>query len=678
MRLVLDRRTLPSLALLATLLAPARASGQTHSDTDLLSMSLQDLSQVKVFTASRHVEDAREAPSSVTVISAEEIRRYGWRTFSDALNSVRGFYTSYDRSYSSVGMRGFMRPGDFNTHVLLLINGHRINDNVYGSAYIGTEFPLDLDLIDRIEVVRGPGSSLFGTNAIYGVINVITRTAGTQNTGEVSGDVASFLTRSGRLTGSATHGRLSALVSGSLYDSAGHSSLFFPAFATPQTNYGFADNIDGGRYAHIFADLRYGNLRVQSLYSSRMKIAPTAPSATVFDDPGTRYNDTQMYFDVDYRRSLTANTDWDLRATYDHFNYHGTFAYSYSGTRILNFDTGYADWSGLETTLDHQMGRHHLTVGASYQYAFRADLKNFDPGMPPFIDDHRTPWQAATFAEATFKLRRDLTFHGGGRFDYFSAYGAAFSPRAALIYSPTSSTTLKYIYGTAFSAPSDFDSYYTDDYTIERPLQPLKKENISSHEAVLEQRLTAWIGMTVDGYYDDLDHLIDWSIDRSNGMAYAGNVGQDRGDGVEFELDANRTSGWMSGLEGRASYALAKAYNKVEHERLDNSPLHLAKFNASIPVTRRAFAGIEAFYTSAQTTYQATRVSPWFLTNLTLSTQPLWGGWQFSASCYNAFDRRYFDPAGLNLVEPAIQQDGRSYRFKISYRIRGESQRSTR
>ena len=664
------------MALSVLSLAATHALGQSQSDQDLLSLNIADLSRVKVFTASRHLEEVREAPSSVTVITADEIRGYGWRTFADMLSSVRGLYTSYDRNYDYIGVRGFMRPGDFNTHVLLLLNGHRLNDNALDSAALGAEFPLDLELIDHVEIVRGPGSSLYGTNAIYGVINVITRASPAPSAIEVSGDVSSFLTRSGRMTASTTRGEASAIISGSLYDSAGHASLFFPEFASPQTNNGFADNIDGGRYAHFFSDLRYGNLRVQAIYSSRMKIAPTAPSGTTFNDPGTRLTNTQGLLDVDYRRSLSANTDLDLHGTYDHFNYHGTYAYQAPFGRVLNFDTAYADSSGLETTLDRQFGPHHLTVGANYQYSFRVDLENNDPGVPPFLSDHRTPWQAATFAEATFRLGHGVTLHGGGRFDYFSVHGDAFSPRAALVYSPTSSTTLKYIYGTAFRAPSDFDDYYTDGSTIERPLKPLQKESVMSHEVVVEQRLRSWLGMTVDGYYNGLDRLIDWTVDPSNGMAHAANVDQDRGRGLELELDAKRTSGWGSGIEGRASYALADARNRLSGERLDNSPLHLAKFNAILPATRHGFIGVEALYTSTETTYQLTRVPRWFLTNLTLSTRPLWGGWEFSASCYNAFDRRYFDSVGLNMVQPAIQQDGRTYRFRISYRLGGEKKRS--
>ena len=73
------------------------------------------------------------------------------------LRSVRGFYTTYDRNYSYVGIRGFARPGDYNTRVLLLVDGHRLNDGIYDMAPIGTDFPIDVSLIERVEVIRGPG-----------------------------------------------------------------------------------------------------------------------------------------------------------------------------------------------------------------------------------------------------------------------------------------------------------------------------------------------------------------------------------------------------------------------------------------------------------------------------------------------------------------------------------------
>ena len=274
---------------------------------------------------------------------------------------------------------------------------------------------------------------------------------------------------------------MSALLSGSLYESAGPSRLFFPEFAAPETNGGFADNIDGDRYAHLFADVQKGSLRVQSLYAGRRKIVPTASYQTNFNDPGTRTTDSEMGVNVGYQHSFTSKTDLDLSVYYNHYSYYGTYAYggTNSPDRFLNFDSAVSDWSGAEMTFDHQMGLHHVTLGANYEYSFRIDQKTYDAGQPPLLDDHRTSWLAAAFVEDEFKLRRNLILHGGGRLDYFAIYGEAFSPRAALVYSPNPRTTLKYIYGRAFRAPNAYESYYADGITQERPPRSYRRKTSS-------------------------------------------------------------------------------------------------------------------------------------------------------------------------------------------------------
>src|ERR1017187_4798406 len=232
------------------------AGAQSLGGEDAMSLSLEELTHAKVFSASRHLEDSRQAPSSVSTISSEEIRRYGWRTLGDALRSLRGFYTSYDRDYSFLGVRGFLRPGDYNSRVLLLLNRHRLNDNVFDSAMVGTEFALDLDLVDHIEVVRGPSSSMFGTNAVLAVINAITRRIPSSKTVELSGDTGSFLERTGRITSTFRHGKLSGLVSGRLYRNPGQARVYFSEFDTPETNNGWADGVDADRSGNVFADLQ--------------------------------------------------------------------------------------------------------------------------------------------------------------------------------------------------------------------------------------------------------------------------------------------------------------------------------------------------------------------------------------------------------------------------------------
>src|SRR5207237_10234455 len=116
----------------------------------------------------------------------------------------------------------------------------RLNDNVYDGAEIGSEFPLDLDLVDHIEIVRGPSSSLFGTNAVFGVVNVITQKPAADGVLEASGDTSSFFGRTGGVTANFKKGDMSRLLSGSLYRSDGQPRLFYPEFNTPENNNGFA------------------------------------------------------------------------------------------------------------------------------------------------------------------------------------------------------------------------------------------------------------------------------------------------------------------------------------------------------------------------------------------------------------------------------------------------------
>ena len=145
-------RLLALLALTATGIAQ-----QGNQDTDLSEVSLEELSNIQVYSASKHMQSASEAPASVTVVTADEIQKYGYRTLADILQNTRGFYVTNDRDYSFVGVRGFGRLGDSNNRILVLIDGHRINDNVFGEPYLGTEFLVDVGLIERVEIIREIG-----------------------------------------------------------------------------------------------------------------------------------------------------------------------------------------------------------------------------------------------------------------------------------------------------------------------------------------------------------------------------------------------------------------------------------------------------------------------------------------------------------------------------------------
>ena len=226
-----------ALIALGVLVLGSVCSAQDSKPQDLADMSLEQLSQITVYSASKHEQSVSDAPSSVTVITADEIQRYGYRTLADILETVRGFYITSDRYQSYIGVRGFGRLGDWNSRILLLVDGHRINDNVLGQAFIGLEFPVDIDVIQRIEIIRGPSSSLYGAEAFFAVIDVITRKDNQPKREEISFAAGSFGSYGGRATWDGAYkGTLFAL-SASFYSSVG-PTLFFPEFDSPATNYG--------------------------------------------------------------------------------------------------------------------------------------------------------------------------------------------------------------------------------------------------------------------------------------------------------------------------------------------------------------------------------------------------------------------------------------------------------
>src|SRR2546423_1922845 len=164
--------TLTILALAGALRADEKPSGK---------LPLDQLLETPISTAAKYDQQLSSVAASVSVITAEEIERYGWTTLPEALQAVRGFYITYDRTYAYIGLRGIGRPTDFNSRILILIDGHRLNNSMFGTAQ--ADLSMDLSSVEKIEIVRGPGSALYGTHAMLAVINVITKGADAMDDG---------------------------------------------------------------------------------------------------------------------------------------------------------------------------------------------------------------------------------------------------------------------------------------------------------------------------------------------------------------------------------------------------------------------------------------------------------------------------------------------------------------
>jgi outer membrane receptor for ferrienterochelin and colicins len=233
-----------------------------------------------------------------------------------------------------------------------------------------------------------------------------------------------------------------------------------------------------------------------------------------------------------------------------------------------------------------------------------------------------------------------------------------------LIWHPLEKTTLKLLYGQAYRAPNTFESsYLISGYRLNPNLQP---ERVKSYEVVLEQALTSQLRLNVSGFYNQIDGLISERVDPVTGDFFFENGGLAETKGGSLELEATLPKG----IKARTSYTFQRTTDTETGERFSNSPEHLAKLNVIVPIYRdKIFSGIELQYTSETKNLQQQPTAGYVLTNWTIISRELIKNLEISASVYNLFDKTYGFPGGPEHLQPTIQQDGRTFRLKATYRF---------
>ena len=636
---------------------------------DLAEATLEQLGSVKVYSASRHLQAAGDAPSSVTVVTADEIQKYGYRTLADILKTVPGFFVTNDRDYSSVGVRGLARPGDYNTRILLLVDGHRLNDNVYDEAMVGTEFPINIDLIQRVEVIRGPVSSLYGSNALFGVINIITKRGRDIDGLELSAEAASFNTYSGTVTYGRKLRQLEFLISSTFYGSQGHNSLFFPEFNTPETNYGIARHADDDQVGSALATISFRDFTLQAVYGTREKGIPTAPYGTVFNNSGTRTTDSNSYIDLRYQHRFGNSWDVLARTFYDRYTYQGTYIYASPldpSQTSPNLDFADGKWWGAEQQVSKTvLRRNRITAGGEYRDNLRQDQTNYDPNpYVLYLADKRQSFVGALYVQDELTLSKSLALNVGFRYDYYSTRNASGDPRFALIYRPWRRTGFKFIYGEAFRVPNVYELYYAASPYLSNPA--LNSEKIRNAEFIWEQGLGTHLWFSTSAFYSSIQDLITQESVGDNFIFR--NLKNVRSSGLEVEVKGQLSPG----LEGRASYSFQQTKDTSSGQFLSNSPRNLVTLNLSQPLWgKRMFVSLDAQYRSRIQNLAGGSISPFAVVNATLLARNLGKRVDLSASIYNLLDKQYFDPPSTENLQQAIQQDGRSFRVKMTWRWGG-------
>ena len=407
--------------------------------------------EITAATKSRVASES--APASISVVTADEIAAFGYTSLTEALAGIRGTFTSNDRSYESVGFRGFSPPGDYTNRVLVLVDGRPLNDAVTGQGYVGHDLDVDLSNVDHIEIVRGPGSVLYGTGALFGVINVVTRRPSEGGHAAVDTMAGTMGLRSGRATLSGREGNAELMLSAGAMSSDGDRRFAWPTeFDTPPAGSPPAPTAvygaDGETATHADLLARLGAWSVRAGYNDRKKYLPTGAYETL-PAPGTYNHDRRGFAELRFDREV-GGLGIAARAAYDNSWYHGQFntgAAASDGGQDLK-----AQWTTGELRFELPRffyQRFTLGVEAVKQLTLETDpVEGGGPGIPKELI-------LSAYLVDTIVVSDRLTINLGLRNDrYTESFGNTLNPRIAVVGRPYASGNTKIFFGRSFRVPS--------------------------------------------------------------------------------------------------------------------------------------------------------------------------------------------------------------------------------
>ena len=635
--------------------------------------------QPRVEAAERQLTRARDAPASVSIITAEEIRGFGYTTLGEALRPVRGLFVSSDRNYDSLGVRGFSAPGTYNNRVLVLSDGHITNDLSLGQGFIGHDFDTDLANVERIEIVRGPGSVLYGSAAFEAVVNVVHRAPAAGF--HAAGAVTVLGEQSGSVTLSAAGDGRSISGHAGIYHSDGDRLFRSPAASGPAA--GFARDLDGEDSAHADLHARLGELQLHASVNDRTKAVPTGAFDTVFGLPGTSSNDTRWFAEASYSHTLPLGLAVDARASLDGRRHHADWEYrgAVAGVGYPGTSGRLADWGDAELRLRlPPLLGNHLFVGGELQDVFRVRLTSFTPagsnaGLGTAPDLNYAETIASVYAGDDLQLGSRVRLDAAVRFDdHLGSFGGTVNPRLALIAQPYQRGNTKLIYGTAYRAPSFYERYFANGSSEVAAncagCAPLQPEETRTGELEHSHQLTDDVSLLVAGYWSRISRILRLAQIGPSSFAFGNRSSLTHAAGVETEARWQPSPG--------ALVSLWYSFSHVTNDNgfiVPNVPTHTAALRVLVPVVPDLLSvSSEAVYGSSRYTAYVDRndletaVGEQLVLNLGVTGALGGAGPRFSLFVLDALDQRPLIPAGLEVpFSPrAVPQTGRTFRATFS------------
>ena len=683
------------------------------SAEDLMDLSLDELGAIPVTTIATGTSKPIFQSAAVTsVITAEQIKSMGATQLHEVLETVPGVHASlqenvYDYNYSMRGIRNVQ-----NSQVLMLLNGTRITTPVFGTLMSGTELPIEA--IQRVEVIRGPGSALYGADAFAGVINIITKKAKDINGKVVGGRVGDHSTQSGWGQYGAQWAGWDVATSFQYQHTNGDNGRIVKADV--QTGF---DNVFGTHASHAPGplDTRYetlnGHLNLQRKHwdigfwaFNSINTGLRAGAAGALDPNGNA--DGEQYLgDVRFSTEDWLE-NWELmaHASYQDANFQaqtqllpdgtllrigsdGNIANPYDKTiPLVLFPDGYILDLGrrekipsIELSSLYKGLKNHLlrfSTGFRYEGVITNDSRNYGPGIidgsqrvvsgaltnvtgTPFAylpNTHRTIWSLV--AQDEWQLADDWQLTAGVRYDNYSDFGGTVNPRVALVWDINERITSKLLYGKAFRAPN-FAEQGTQNNPVLLGNPDLSPETINTFEWALDYRPFSSLRTAVNVYYYKINNLI--SAQPIQDINKYTNSNDQDGYGSELEWSWQLAEKWNV----MGNYAWQHSMNEQTNRQVAGVPEHhiYVAFQWQFIPNWQFQPQLNWIGGRTNSLEDNRKLGDYETIDFTLRGKNLFGHLNFSASLRNAFDTNYYEPAALQFPQN-LPMPGRSFYLEAS------------
>jgi len=663
-------------------------SNLTHSSVQAEETGLEDM--FAIFTEEEIVVSALKRPRTVlkspaimSVITAKQIKQMGFRTLIDVLRMVPGFYISMDETGErEIAVRGIL--DDASQKIKVLIDGHSINDVWRGGAMWNFD-DLPVENIRKIEIIRGPGSALYGQNAFLAVIDIITKDTEDIDGFQVTTSGGSFSTQNYNLLFGRELGGLK--ISGFLdyFDTQGFSKkieqdVLFPAAASrsPGQSQNRKEKTD------LNLRLSYNNLEVKAKYMKKRRKDYIGVGDALNEESILR--DTYMFTEFTYKLSLSEKLNMTPKVYYDQYNYDPFFEQRPDG-HLGVYPEGIKGQLrfkqrtiGFENQVNYKLFEgNELTFGLQYEWIHQHDIKYGKNSHPitnanlTTVTDftHDLPFTRkatrhiyAFFLQDEWNVTKDIDLTVGVRHDRFTRFEGTTNPRMGLIWRFIEDAHLKLLLATAFKAPS-FQEMFLTNNSVKIGNPSLDPEKINTFEIGLGYHFTEHMRASINYFYNRIrDKII---LDTATPKQFQ-NGGGSRIHGIEAEWKAD----FGNDNYVFANYTFQDAEDTRNRNRLPDVPVHNGNIGLNAAFCKYTNANLTTHISGPRPREDGdTRrdIPAQALVNMTLIGKNFIDNFEVRGSVFNLFDKSYYDPAPQNTVPTDYPQQGRSFTIELRYQF---------